>query len=232
MRTMLRTLIAATTVAAALVAPVAAATTIDTVAAWDNESVTGVLGSFSTGVFGQTFTAPSTVLNSFTFYVNDRGRPIDVFGAVYAWTGSLIAGNPAQGATGSALFTTAVFKTPGTNGLTALTINTGATPLKVGQNYVVLLAATVRNQSGVDFGVIDPNPGIKNDGGVNYFNNGFDLDLINNGNWNGDQDFGTLAWVGRFSGVVPEPESWALMLIGFGAIGIVARRRGRVGVSA
>jgi hypothetical protein len=232
MRTMLRTLVAATTMAAALVSPVAAATTIDTTSAWDGESIVGALGSFSTGVFGQTFTAPSTLLNSFTVYVNDGGRSIDVFGAVYAWTGSLIAGNPAQGATGPALFTTAIFKTPGVNDLTALTINTGATPLKVGQNYVVLLAATIRNQSGVDFGVIDPNPGVTNDGGFNYFNNAFDPGLINNGDWNGDQDFGTLAWIGSFSGAVPEPENWALMLIGFGAIGLAARRRGWAGVTA
>lgn len=232
MRTMIRTLVVASAVAAALASPAAAATTIDTTMAWDGTSIVGALGSFSTGVFGQTFTAPSTLLNSFTFYVDDGGLPIDVFGAVYAWTGGLTAGNPAQGATGPALFTSAVFSTPGVNQLTALTINTGGTSLTVGQNYVVLLAATMRNQNGVDFGVIDPNPGIGNDGGFNYFNNAFDLGLINNGDWNGDQDFGTLAWTGNFSGVVPEPESWALMLIGFGAVGLAARRRNQAGVTA
>jgi hypothetical protein len=223
---MIRTLAAATTMIAALAAsPVAAAVTIDTTSAWDNISIVGALGSPSTGVFGQTFKAPATRLDAFTFYLDDGGRPIDVFAAVYAWTGDLIAGNGPQGATGAALFTSAVFKTPGTNSLTAVTINTGGTALTLGQNYVVLLAATTPDQGGVDFGVIDPNPGIANDGGFNYFNNGFNLGLINNGNWNGDQDLGTLAWVGSFGGVVPEPESWALMVLGFGAMGLVMRRR-------
>jgi hypothetical protein len=54
------------------------------------------------------------------------------------------------------------------------------------------------------------------------------LDLLDN---YGDR----FTWTGlaevRFGGVVPEPASWALMIAGFGVVGLAARRR-RTGVAA
>ena len=148
--------------------------------------------------------------------------------------GNLIAGNGPQGATGTALFSTPVFQTSGTDGMTPLTIDTGGITLVAGQNYVVLLAALSSAQGEVFFGVVDPNPGVANDGGFNYFNNDFSLAVINNGNWDSGIDFGTLAWVGEFGTAdpIPEPQSWALMVIGFGAMGVALRRRNAASVTA
>lgn len=229
MRKLVRTFILTAAAAATLASTAASAavTTIDTTSFWNGTATVGALGSPSTGVFGQTFTAPDTAIKSFTFFIDDGGSKIDVFGAVYAWTGNLIAGNGPQGATGPALFTSAVFKTAGVDGLTALTVDTGSTTLVAGQNYVVLLAALSSQQGEAFFGIVDPNPGVASDGGFNYFNNDFFLPIINNGNWDSGLDYGTLAWVGEFgtAAVVPEPQSWALMLIGFGAMGVVMRRK-------
>ena len=53
------------------------------------------------------------------------------------------------------------------------------------------------------------------------------------------QNFGSLAGIGltvnftpRITGAVPEPASWAMMLLGFGLVGSTMRRRGATRVSA
>lgn len=227
MRNFFRTIAFTAAIGAALAvaAPASATVTIDTTPFWNGTSIVGALGSPSTGVIGQTFVAPTNAIDSFIFFVNDRGRAIDVIAEIYAWSGDLVAGNGPQGAVGAAVFSSGVIQTPGLNGLVATVILTGGTSLVPGQQYVALFAATTPNQGEALFGIIDPNPGVTNDGGFNYFNNNFDLGVINDGNWNGAIDFGSLAWIGDFGGSVPEPESWALMLIGFGAMGAALRRR-------
>lgn len=229
MRTLVRTFILTAAAAASLAGASASAavSTIDTTSFWNGTSTVGALGSPSTGVIGQTFTAPDTQINSFTFFIDDAGAEIDVFAAIYAWTGNLVAGNGPQGATGPVLFSTPVFKTSGTDALVPLTINTGGTTLVAGQNYVLLLGALTSAQGEALFGVINPKPAVAGNGGFNYFNNDFVLPIINNGNWDSGIDFGTLAWTGEFgtAAIVPEPQSWALMVIGFGAMGVALRRR-------
>lgn len=47
---------------------------------------------------------------------------------------------------------------------------------------------------------------------------------------NGDGHFGSTTnpgYVGRVSGTVPEPASWAMLIAGFGLVGIAARRRAK-----
>jgi hypothetical protein len=235
MRKLVRTFILTAAAAASLAGTTASAaiSTIDTTGGWDGSSVVGALGSPSTGVIGQTFTAPDTQMNSFTFIINDFDRQVEVYAAIYEWTGDLIAGNGPQGATGAALFSTDWFFTSGTRGLTPLTIDTLATPLVVGKNYVALLAARSSAEGEIFFGAFNPITVIANNGGFNYFNNDFLLP-VNNGDWDSGLDLGTLAWVGEFGTAdpIPEPQSWALMMIGFGTMGVVLRRRNTAVVAA
>src|SRR5580693_2399478 len=88
----------------------------DTTNAWDGSSVVNDWGSTQSGAtptYGQTFVAPASpniALENFTFYLNGFGGGGTTFftAAIYAWSGSLIAGNPVQGATGPALYTSSL----------------------------------------------------------------------------------------------------------------------------
>ena len=48
------------------------------------------------------------------------------------------------------------------------------------------------------------------------------------GTFNGRSEVDTIRFVTGNAGAVPEPASWALMILGFGAVGGVMRRRGKV----
>ncbi len=168
----LKIALAAALATAAMVASAQAdATTINTLPIWDGSTFASPFGGsgsgVGTGVYGETFVAPSGAINSFTFEVNDGGAALNgVYAQVYAWNGSLIAGNPSQGATGPALFSSGPFTISAASGFQAITINTGSTPLTAGDNYIILLADTSGDSALADFGAIIGGSGVSGDGRI------------------------------------------------------------------
>lgn len=198
--------------------------TIDTLPSWNGSSFISSFGGSNggTGVYGETFTAPGGPLHSYTFEVNDQGvRMNDIVAEVFAWSGNLEGGNPSQGATGPALFTSAPFTITGENGFQAVTVYTGNLTLTTGDNYVILFADTGTDAAFAHFGLVG-NGLAAGDGGFNYFNNNHTLGDIS-GTWDDGVNFGSLAYDATFG--VPEPAAWALMILGVGAVGVAARRR-------
>lgn len=201
----------------------------DTTYAWDGSSVVSTWGSTQSGAtptYGQTFVAPAypdIALENFTFYLNGFGGGGTTYftADVYAWSGSLIAGNPVQGATGSALYTSPLMSI--TDNLTGnfqqVTINTGGILLTPNVNYVALLTTT-------DPGSIAANTSsfgswafgdllfqhVLGDGGGGF--NYSDSPTSVTTPWDDGTDFGDLAWTANFA-AVPEPSS--LTLLGLGA---------------
>jgi hypothetical protein len=197
----------------------------DTTYAWDGSSVVSNWGStqsLATPTYGQTFVAPAIsniALENFTFYLNGFGGGGTTFftADVYAWSGSLIAGNPVQGATGSALYTSPLMSI--TDNLTGnfqqVTINTGGILLTPNVNYVALLtttdpasiAANTNSDGSWAFGAllfqhVTGNGG----GGFNYSSDTMSVSTP----WDDGSDMGDLAWTANFA-VVPEPSSQALL---------------------
>jgi hypothetical protein len=221
--------ITATAACAALVLGVSAAhadTTISTLPFWDGSSFISTWGGGATNTYGEVFTAPGGALTSFTFEVNDEGSPANFIAEVYAWNGSVTGGAGPQGTGGPALYTSGPLTTSGDGLFDAITINTGGVALTTGQNYVIDLYDA--SGDGVAGGWGDTqggHPGVAGDGGFN-FNNGPSNAAV----WDDFGDFGSLAYSATFAGSVPEPSSWALMLLGFGALG--AAVRGRKGATA
>ena len=164
--------------------------------------------------------------------MNDGGAALNgVYAQVYAWNGSLIAGNPSPGATGPALFSSGPFTISAASGFQAITINTGSTPLTAGDNYIILLADTSGDSTLADFGAILGGSGVTGDGGFNFFNNDHTLASINAGPWDDFNPCCSLAFSATFGGT-PEPATWAFMILGFGGIGLALRRSRKVATIA
>lgn len=89
---------------------------------------------------------PQHCAENFTFYLNGFGGGGTTYftADVYAWSGSLIAGNPVQGAMGSALYTSPLMSiTDNLSGnFQQVTVNTGGVLLTPNVNYVALLTTT------------------------------------------------------------------------------------------
>lgn len=222
-------LLAGAALALAVAGAAQANTTIDTTPFWGGSDFISSFGALQTGVYGETFVAPGGNLTDYTFYVNTDG-PLDVVGQVYAWNGNLDGGNDPQGATGPALFSSAQFTINGAAGFQAVTVNVGSLALTAGQHYVALLAdVNPDNGTGVWGDLLFSHPAVAGDGGFNFYNYnvGGGLSQISSNDWDDFGDFGSLAWKANFSGGVPEPAEWALMVLGFGAAGASLRARRR-----
>jgi hypothetical protein len=203
----------------------AQAYTIDTFGAWDGTSTIGSFGGGFTGVYGETFIAPERHLTSFTFVVNDFSSPIDhVTAQVYAWSGSLHGGQGPQGAVGPALFTSSPFSIAGITAYQKITVDTGLLPLTSGSAYVILLADTDNSDNQAGWADTFTHPGPPADGGFAFYNNDHTLGSINNSNWDDFADFGSLAYSATF---VPEPATWAMMMVGMFGLGVLQRGRRR-----
>jgi hypothetical protein len=235
----------------------------DTTPAWDGVSNIGFFGSASaqpaanTPTFGETFVAPSgsTVLNSFTFYVGSTdgatitdptnpefgsflpdgvGDQYTVQGEVFNWTGSLLTGNPDQGTTGPALFTSPTLTITSDGAFDAVTVNiAGGLALTAGDDYVIDLT-DLTQPNNADWGIFGTLPSFAHDapadggGGFNFSNVG------QNGVWddNTGGDLGELAFKASFSNPVvtppgvPDSGSTAILFgLGLAGLAIVSRRQ-------
>jgi hypothetical protein len=213
-------------------APATQAQTFSTSYAWNGTSFANPFGFPDTATYGQTFIAPGNPLLNFTFYVNALGNTLSMQADVYAWSGSLIAGNPTQGAVGPALYTSPTSIVLTGTGFQAVTVTTGSVPLTAGSDYIALLtvsdptdynATTGPGQIGLIAGTHVSGDG---GGGFNFFNNGYTQQAVNNGDWDDYADYGDLAWTSHFGPAVPEPGTYTL-LGSLGLTGVIFLRRRR-----
>jgi hypothetical protein len=217
----------------------------DTTPGWDGASSIGAFGPASaddTPTYGETFVAPAgnTYLNSYTFYVGSSdgatgadgylpdavGDQYSVIGEVFNWTGGLQAGNPSQGTTGPALYTSPSFTVTSDGAFDAVTVTIpGGLSLVAGDSYVVDLTDLTGPSS--NFGVFgDTEFGhVANDGG-----GGFNYSNIGEvGTWDDGYDFGDLAFTANFSSgssAVPDASSTAALVgVALAGLSLLARRQ-------
>ena len=204
---------------ALLALPASAATTISSTPNGSNIGTFGAGGGSTT--YGQTFTAPITgTLTNFTLWLN--GGVGALFGGVGSWNGgSSYAdghGSPTslyQSATVSSTAAGAYSFSPNVH-------------VVAGQNYVAYLS--VFGVAGANSSTTMPlaTPGA----GVNYFVwNNVD-DPRGDASWNYFSNFGSAQFSASFTaGGVPEPATWAMLIIGFGMVGGALRTRRKAAVA-
>jgi uncharacterized protein (TIGR03382 family) len=229
----------------------------NTILTWDHISNSGYFGQATDDnapTFGETFVAPAldTVLNDFTFYVGSTDGATDqtdnrnflpdattdsytVQGEVFAWTGDLIAGDPTQGTTGAALFTSPTFTITPNGAFEEVTVSIplGGLTLTAGDDYVIdLTDITASNPSdwGI-FGVI-PFSRAPNDGGGGF---NFANVVGQDGTWDDFQDNGDLAFQADFtapvSSSVPDAANTAIVFgLGLAGLAVLSRRRQRAAI--
>lgn len=205
---------AVTCLAALSVAPASAATISNPTNTYAFPSLNspGNGGGQQTYSIGETFTAPITgTLTDFQFTISGSSLP-QLYGAVYLWDGT----KP----------TTQLWKSslvPGTNGLLDFT-PTGVN-LTQGLTYVALISTAGLNQSGnalvgtcLTFGGCNSNS-IPNLGqlvtGTTYADGVL---------WRSNNAFDATFSV-TVTSAVPEPSTWAMLILGFAGVGYLAYRR-------
>lgn len=207
-------------VASAMIAaaPVLASTTIANV---DSGQDIGNFGRPDTQTYGQVFRAPVTgVLSSFTFWLN--GTIQGVSGGVGTWNDTDLSYNTGNGSPTN-LFLGSPFTASG-----ATTVTPGIS-VTAGQLYVAYL--TVFGNAGptgtATFDLGTPNPDL----GYFVFNN--TDNPVGDPSWNYFANFGNARFSATFDAqaAVPEPSTWALMILGFGAMGFAMRRRQKITTS-
>ena len=215
--------------ASALLAPTAFAQTTINTTGGAGKSEIAPFGVSDTSTYGQTFTVGSDdFLNSFSLYLNGAvNNPIQFKSYVYAWDGTK--------ATGPALFSSGLQQfTGGTDQEFAFA--TGGVQLVSGSKYVAFLSTAGlqggRPQSTAQMpGVVDSTYA---GGNFVYYNTGNNFGVLTTNTWDcttgcgfGDAFFKASLSAGAVAGV-PEPATWAMMLMGFGAVGGALRRRPKV----
>ncbi len=207
-------------VASAMIAaaPAFASTTIANV---DSGQDIGIFGRPDTQTYGQVFRAPVTgVLSSFTFWLN--GTIQGVSGGVGTWNDTDLSYNTGNGSPMN-LFLGSPFTASGET-----TVSPGIS-VTAGQLYVAYL--TVFGNAGPD-GTITFDLGTSNpDLGYFVFNN--TDNPVGDSSWNYFANFGNARFSATFDAqaAVPEPSTWALMILGFGAMGFAMRRRQKITTS-
>lgn len=186
----------------------------------------GTGGGQQTQFVGETFTAPITGrITDFQFTLNSSTIP-QLFGAVYAWNGS----NP----------TTLLWESPAVSAHAGLLdFSPVGANVTQGQRYVAFLSTYGIAQNGTSnsgtatLGDCLPFGGCASNSIPNLGNLVFANVLANGPVWsqavNGSRDATFSVTVA--SGV-PEPSTWAMMLLGFAGIGFVAYRRRSVATQA
>ena len=198
---------------AAIAVPASAATTVDTTGSFSGNW--SPFGQPDTSAYGQSFTVGSdNVLNSFSLYLDGQvGSPLNFTSYVYAWNGSSI--------TGSALYTSTVQTFLGSDSSSPVefAFNTGSLSLNSGSQYVAFLFA--------NSGGLANMPMASGDfaGGNFVFNNvGPNFSDLSTSGWAVVQPDVWFRAAFNAGGAVPEPGTWAMMLLGFAGIGMAVRR--------
>jgi len=147
-------------------------------------------------------------LEDFTFYMTGAaGVTLQIEADIYAWNGSLIAGNPIQGAYGPAFYQSPLFTYTASGGIDAVTVYPNVT-LPAG-HYVALF--TISNPLGYYNSngtvswllVYGSHPAGDGGGGFNWANTNSCYACVNNGDWSDSPgswfDFGDAVWTAHFA---------------------------------
>ena len=191
----------------------------------DNGPASGSISTFGSPdslTYGEVLTAPlNGRLTDFTLTLN--GGVGSLQGGVGTWNGG------ATYATG--------FGSPSTLWLSSAVASTGAASysfhpnvgVSFGQQIVVFLSAYGNAATtGTTDAATSTNPVV----GVDYFVWNNTSSPYGNGSWNYFADFGNLEVQATFQSGAPEPAAWALMLVGFGGLGVALRSRRRAAIAA
>ncbi|MEP0912397.1 DUF4347 domain-containing protein [Leptolyngbya sp. GB1-A1] len=175
-------------------------TRIDTTTSWNGTQAISAFGESVTATYGQTFTATATnsVLDSFTFFLNDSSTldPINFHAYVMAWDGAK--------ATGSILYASSPQVTAGSSGFEQFTFNTGGIQLSAGQKYVAFLNASAYFDGTGGNGTMAAIGNVYSGGEFVFFNNNANFSLLTRQTWDSIQWFGT-GWDAAFRATFRPP---------------------------
>jgi hypothetical protein len=193
----------------------ASATTIDTTPGWTGG---GYIFAATAGpaYYGQVFTAPpdAASLNSFTFFISGSSPALSFRAEVAPWNSAdFTSGDPLYV---SELRTNAGF--PPYNGTVenyghVVFTTPGGLPVIANAQYVAFLSVDAGGASAA----------IGNNFDVDTYVGGYHLFGGPANGWYNANDTHDYAFSASFSSVVPEPSDTALLLLGLGFIGVVAR---------
>ncbi len=184
---------------------------IDTTSSWNGIYSLGPFGVPFKATYGQTFlvTGPETVLDDFTFYVDDR--PITTAPDVVTFLAYVAAWDGFK-ATGPMLFTSGPMSTSDAAAFEQFTVDTGGLALDAGQRYVAFFN-TSNHYSGVSgnsrLGATE-SPWPYSDGHVVSSGNGMDFGLLTTQNW-AQSTPNDLAFTMSFSEPIPEPATIVML---------------------
>jgi hypothetical protein len=166
--------------------------------------------------YGQVFTAPVTdVMTSFTLRLGS-GLNAGMVGVLGTWNGT--ADWDEGFGSNSTLYTSPLVSTSGGGAFTF----TPDVMVTAGTRYVAYI--TVFGQQGS--GNTGMPLGDASDPWLNYFVWNNRSNPVGNPSWNYLIDAGNAHFTATFGdGVIPEPQSWAMLIAGFGLVGAAARRR-------
>ena len=171
-------------------------------------------GTPNTTTYGEIFTAPITgELISFTLHLN--GTVGNLIGGVGVWNGGGVS--------------SVIYTSPQT---ASATTNTFAPNISVvsGVEYVAFLSVDgVSGASGTTTMPTAGNGVVGIDGFA--FNNTSAGSTYANNTWDGNFPAANALFSATFTTSVPEPSTWAMLLLGFAAIGFMAYRRSHKGAA-